>query len=251
MNKNKLLFVLLLMFPLYGLCSDPEPVTGSNTEETPFTEDELDLFDEDDIIEVFDPFEPVNRAIFFINDRIYFLVAKPLARGWRAITPEGLRTSVKNFFTNLQAPVRIINATLQGKFAGAGTEIIRFGTNSTLGLFGLFDPAKDHFGQLPVDEDTGQTLGFYGVGPGPFIVLPFLGPSNLRDAVGLYADTQMDLARHIWDENKVYIRVRVADAINELSLDKDTYETIKRDALDPYLYMRDAHAQFRRNQIAE
>jgi phospholipid-binding lipoprotein MlaA len=165
-----------------------------------------------------------------------------------------LRISVKNFFLNLQAPLRIVNAGLQGKFAVAGTELTRFGTNTTLGIGGLFDPANEHFDQQPHDEDTGQTLGFYGIGSGPYLVLPILGPSNLRDGVGLFADTYLDLAWYLWgddksDDNYDYVGARVVDALNELSLDKDTYEGIKQDALDPYLFVRDAHAQYRRKQI--
>ncbi len=256
MKKNNLLLLLLLMFPVYALCSDAAPVDTGATDEQPLLEDEPVLFDEDDIIEVYDPLEPINRGIFWFNDKVYFIIAKPLARGWRQVAPEPLRISVSNFFDNLKAPMRIVNAGLQGKFGAASNELARFLTNSILGIGGLFDPAKGHFGLLPHIEDTGQTFGYYGIGSGPYLVLPFLGPSNLRDTVGLYADTYLDLTWYIWghhktDDNYDYLGARIADAINDLSIDKDTYETIKRDALDPYLYMRDAYAQYRRNQIAE
>jgi phospholipid-binding lipoprotein MlaA len=102
------------------------------------------------------------------------------------------------------------------------------------------------------DEDTGQTLGHYGVGSGPYLVLPFLGPSNLRDGIGLFGDAWLDLAWQIWGAHKNnydYLGSRAVEAENALSLDKDTYEGIKRDSLDPYLFMRDAYGQYRRNQI--
>jgi len=178
-------------------------------------------------------------------------VLKPIARGFRYV-PEPWRVSLKNFFNNLHAPVTIINATLQGKFADAGNELTRFATNTTLGIGGLFDPSKEHFGIRPKEEDTGQTLGHYGVGPGPYLVLPFLGPSNLRDGIGLFADSRMDLAYYIWGKDKHnydYIGAIAVKKINNLSLDKDTYEGIKKDTLDPYLFVRDAYYQYRQNQI--
>ncbi len=213
---------------------------------------DLPFMDDDDtVLDVYDPLEKVNRGIFWFNDKMYFYVMKPLARGFRYV-PEPWRVSLKNFFNNLREPVSIINAALQGKFADAGNGLTRFATNTTLGIGGLFDPSKEHFGIRPKDEDTGQTLGHYGVGPGPYLVLPFLGPSNLRDGIGLLADTRMDLAYYIWGKDKNnydYIGVLAVKMINNLSLDKDTYEGIKKDALDPYLFVRDAYAQYRQNQI--
>jgi phospholipid-binding lipoprotein MlaA len=254
-NKNILVLLLFLAFPMHGLCSDAVPADADTANDTAVVEDNFLLFDEGDIVEVYDPLEPVNRAVFWFNDKVYFIALKPLARGWR-YAPEPLRISIKNFFDNLQAPVRFVNAGLQGKFGAAGTELTRFATNTTLGIGGLFDPSKEHFGQLPQDEDTGQTLGHYGVGPGPYLVLPFMGPSNLRDGVGRFADTYLDLAWYMWghhkqDDNHDYLGARIADTINWTALDKDTYEGVKRDALDPYLFMRDAFAQYRRNKIDE
>lgn len=218
--------------------------------------DDFLLFDETEIPEVYDPLEPFNRFMFGFNDIVYFYLSKPVARGWRYVAPEPLRVSVRNFFDNLKAPVRIVNAGLQGKFDTAGTELKRFLTNSTLGIGGMFDPAKEHFSLQRTSEDTGQTLGFYGMGPGPYLVLPLLGPSSLRDGVGAVADTNLDLAWYIWgheksEHNYDYVGARAFEAINFLSIDKDTYEGIKRDALDPYLFMRDAYLQYRSNLIRE
>jgi phospholipid-binding lipoprotein MlaA len=266
--------VLLLVFPVCG--NTAEPVTlayaGSTNMLTLETvsdngllaeadatapadsdaDENLPFMDDDDtVLEVYDPLEPINRGIFWFNDKMYFYVMKPLARGFRYV-PEPWRVSLKNFFNNLQAPVTIVNATLQGKFADAGNELTRFATNTTLGIGGLFDPSKEHFGIRPKEEDTGQTLGYYGVGPGPYLVLPFLGPSNLRDGVSLFADTRLDLAYYIWGKGKDnydYYGILAFKMINNLSLDKDTYEGIKKDALDPYLFVRDAYAQYRQSQI--
>lgn len=269
-----LVAVMLLVLPLCGITAEPVASADAGSsrmltqDTTPDSElpagagaadsgssgsdDDLPFMDDDDTaIEVYDPLEKINRGIFWFNDKMYFYVMKPVARGFRYV-PEPWRVSLKNFFNNLRSPVIIINATLQGKFADAGYELTRFATNTTLGIGGLFDPSKEHFGIRPRDEDTGQTLGHYGVGPGPYLVLPFFGPSNLRDGIGLFADSRMDLTYYIWGKGKHnydYVGAIVVDKINRLSLDKDTYEGIKRDSLDPYLFVRDAYAQYRQNLI--
>jgi phospholipid-binding lipoprotein MlaA len=273
--KQLLAVVMVLFFPLCGIAAgagapdhsgstdlvtqgtapdDSLPADAVTTPPEGSVEDDDDLAfmdDDDTVLDVYDPLEKINRGIFWFNDKMYFYVMKPLARGFRYV-PEPWRVSLKNFFNNLRAPVSIINAALQGKFSDAGNELTRFATNTTLGIGGLFDPSKEHFGIRPKDEDTGQTLGHYGVGPGPYLVLPFLGPSNLRDGIGLFADTRMDLAYYIWGKDKNnydYLGIVAIKVINNLSLDKDTYEGIKKDALDPYLFVRDAYAQYRQNQI--
>lgn len=249
---NKLLVLLLILaFPLGGWAQD----TAGDAEAgdlpldmTTTAEDDAFLFEDEDILEVWDPIEPVNRVFFWVNDKLYFYLLKPVARGYRWAVPEPWRVGVKNFFSNLAAPVRIINAGLQGKFGDAGNEITRFAVNTTIGIGGFFDTAKDHFELRMKDEDTGQTMGHYGVGPGPYLVLPILGPSNLRDGVGMFVDNRMNLLYYI-SEGRTYYGLRVYDKINDLSLDKDTYEGIKKDALDPYLFVRDAFMQYRQNKI--
>lgn len=176
-----------------------------------------------------------------------------MARVYRH-APEDLRISIRNFFTNLETPVRAVNAGLQGKFRDTGTELTRFFINTTLGIGGFFDPAREHFNLRLKDEDAGQTLGYYGIGPGMYLVLPFLGPSNLRDGIGLIADRGLDLSYQFWgrdkgDDNYDYLGARTLDTINDVSLDKDTYEGIKKDALDPYLFVRDATIQYRKNLV--
>jgi phospholipid-binding lipoprotein MlaA len=274
--KQLLAAILLLIFPVYAVSAgsvtpayggstnlatlDSAPGNGmladagtpAATGTNPDANEDLPFLDDDDtVLDVYDPLETVNRGIFWFNDKMYFYVLKPLARGFRYV-PEPWRVSLKNFFNNLRAPVTIVNATLQGKFSDAGYELTRFATNTTLGIGGLFDPSKEHFGITPRDEDTGQTLGHYGVGPGPYLVLPFLGPSNLRDTIGTFADSRMDLTYYIWGKDKNnydYLGAILTRTINNLSLDKDTYEGIKKDALDPYLFVRDAYAQYRQNKV--
>ena len=212
-------------------------------------DDDLSFLDEDDeVIDVYDPLEKVNRGIFWFNDKAYFYVMKPVAKGWRWLAPEPLRLGIRNFFSNLRAPIRFFNAALQGKFRDAGNELTRFGVNTTLGIGGLFDTAKGNFGIDRKIEDTGQTLAHYGVGPGPYLVLPFLGPSNIRDGVGLLGDFYFSLVPVVFN-NRTYWFAVSGDVINFLSIDKDTYEGIKKDSLDPYLFLRDAYAQYRMNLI--
>ena len=223
---------------------------GADGESLPSTDDDdlSFLYEEDEPVEVYDPLEKFNRGIFWFNDKAYFYVMKPVAKGWRWLAPEPLRLGIRNFFSNLRAPIRFVNAALQGKFRDAGHELTRFGVNTTLGIGGLFDPAKEHFGIEKKMEDTGQTLAHYGVGAGPYLVLPFLGPSNFRDGFGLLGDYYFSLVPVVFEHRGYWIAI-TTDILNFLSLDKDTYEDIKKDSLDPYLFLRDAYGQYRTNQI--
>ncbi len=210
-----------------------------------------DFFDEEleEEIRVYDPLEPFNRTMFWVNDKLYFYIFKPVARVVR-IVPEPARESVSNFFTHLATPVRFVNSLLQFKFKDASVEASRFVVNTTVGVGGLFDVARKE-GYPAKEEDFGQTLGVYGLGPGVYIVWPVIGPSTLRDTAGLAADSFLDLVPYITDDFGVYVGVEALDRVNELSLDKDTYEGVKRDALDPYLFIRNAYMQNRKGIIAK
>lgn len=202
-------------------------------------------------VEVSDPLESFNRAMFTFNDKAYVYVLKPIAIGYRKVVPEKGRVSVKNFFTNLTAPVRIVNSTFQLKGEDATNEFARFLINTTFGLAGLFDVAKNDFGIDIKDEDFGQTLGHYGVGNGPYLVLPLLGPSTVRDGIGQLVDgSTLDLLNYIYDDElEKYLVARWVDVETDLSLDKDTYEALKRDALDPYVFIRNAYIQLRTGAV--
>jgi phospholipid-binding lipoprotein MlaA len=219
------------------------------------TADEFDDEFEDEFdgqeIPVWDPIEPFNQGMFWFNDRLYFYLFKPIARGLR-ILPEGTRESVDNFFSNLTTPIRFANALLQLKFGAAGTEAGRFVINTILGIGGIFDYARRHFDLYKTNEDFGQTLGHYGVGPGPYLVLPFLGPSNPRDSLGLIPDAYIDPINWWLADNQFWtaVGIHAGVRVNKLSLDKDTYEAIKAEQLDPYLFVRDAYMQ-RRAKLVE
>lgn len=198
---------------------------------------------------VYDPLQPLNRGIFWFNDKLYFYALKPVARGFRYL-PESVRVCTSNFFSNLAAPLRALNAVLQAKFNDAGTEFSRFMINSTVGIAGLFDPAKQYAGLRQIDEDFGQTLGVWGFGNGAYLVLPILGPSTVRDGFGTIATWPLDPVADVW-QNRDYWAAKTTDVVNTVSLDKDTYEAIVRDSIDPYLFLRDAYVQNRQGRVAK
>jgi phospholipid-binding lipoprotein MlaA len=198
-----------------------------------------------------DPFEPINRGVFWINDKLYFYLFKPLARGYGVIVPRPARVSVSNFFSNVSTPVRVANALLQLNLTNVGTETYRFIVNSTIGIAGLFDPATSVAEVRRAPADFGQTLGRYGFGHGFYLVLPIVGPSSLRDGTGTFVDSYADPVRYAGLATEDLILIRLLDSTNRLSLDRDTYEGIKRDALDPYLFIRTAYAQRRLAQIGD
>ena len=185
-----------------------------------------------------------------VNDKIYFWVLKPVAQGYRAVIPEPARLAVGNFFHNLLMPVRFTNNLLQLKPKEAGTELARFAINTTLGFFGFADPAEVNFNLQPYPEDFGQTLGHYGVGSGFHIVLPILGPSNLRDTIGLIPDHFLDPITYV-DDWETRLAIRSYKAVNHTSLHIGEYESIKKDAVDLYPFLRDAYEQRRQKLIEE
>lgn len=219
-------------------------------------QEEADFYDDayvDDINDeiIADPLEPFNRAVFAFNDRLYFYVLKPTARAYRVL-PQGVRVSVANFFANLGAPIRMVNALFQFKLLDAGGELLRFGVNTTVGIGGLFDPAQRYLGLREKDEDFGQTLGNYGAGPGFYLVLPVLGPSSARDGIGRLVDGYyFDPVVIVPDDTSDVVALKALDSVNFLSLDKDTYEVVKREALDPYTFIKNAYAQSRDGKVAK
>jgi phospholipid-binding lipoprotein MlaA len=198
---------------------------------------------------VADPIEPVNRGIFYVNDKLYRWLLKPVAKGYAYVVPEGVRVGVRNFFSNLATPIRVVNTLFQGKVAATGTELARFGINSTIGMAGFFDAAKDwHLDRK--DEDTGQTLGFWGLGNGFYLVLPILGPSTARDTVGIVGDAFLDpLTYLLRPRDAVYTRVLKTE--NDLSFRLDEYEELIASSVDPYVAVRNAYIQIRAKRVGE
>jgi phospholipid-binding lipoprotein MlaA len=204
---------------------------------------------------VADPLEPVNRFWFKFNDRFYSWVLKPVAKAYKTIIPEPIRIATDNAFYNFRFPIRFVNNLLQLKLEGAGTELLSFVVNSTIGCGGLFEPAQKEFHLKRYREDFGQTLGFYGMPPAMYIVWPFLGPSSLRDSFGragdyftngLYWLTAYDVLE--WYESAGFVAL---DEVNYASLHLGEYEDFKRSALDPYVAMRSAYYQYRENLVRQ
>ena len=196
-----------------------------------------------------DPLEPWNRVMFTFNDKLYFWVLKPVAKGYSAIVPEWGRVRVKNIFRNITMPIRFVNNLLQLKIDEAGTELLRFVFNTTAGVGGMFDVAKN-IGLRERDEDFGQTLGVYGIGNGFYLVWPVFGPSSLRDTVGIAGDYFLDPVHYITPLGSK-IAVRSVDITNRTSLHIGDYEDMKESALDPYISFRNAYFQYRNNKIKE
>jgi phospholipid-binding lipoprotein MlaA len=217
---------------------------------------DFDAFDEFDqefaeaAIQVTDPLQPLNRAIFVFNDRLYFWVLKPLARGYNFVLPEVARRGIRNFFSNLLTPIRFSNCVLQGKGNAAAQEVARLITNTTLGVAGFWDPALELYGLEISNEDLGQTLGAYGIGNGFYLVWPVLGPSSLRDTVGFFGDLYVNPINYI-EPTSLSFGVGLYRRFNDLSLRIGDYEAIKQAAVDPYIAVRDGYIQFRRSLIEQ
>jgi phospholipid-binding lipoprotein MlaA len=194
-----------------------------------------------------DPLEPFNRAMFSFNDSVDRAVLKPVAQGYRSVVPDLVRTGVSNFFSNLEDAWICVNNLLQGKFEDGGEDLGRFVFNSTFGLAGIFDFATDA-GFQKHNEDFGQTLGKWGVGSGPYLVLPFLGPSTARDGLALLVDTRVDLVFQIDGvptHNVLYGTRAISNRANLL----DASSILEAAALDKYSFVRDAWTQRRRNLV--
>ena len=202
---------------------------------------------------IYDPFESLNRMVFKFNDRLYFLLLKPLATGYSRLASEKVRVGVRRFFSNITTPIRLVNSLLQFKIKEAGSELSRMAINTTLGLAGFMDPATERWKIYKHREDVGQTLGFYGAGPGFYLNLPFFGPSSLRDSAGLVGDIFLDPVTYIFPHNRfAAMGVFAYDrGINETSLTIGFYEEMKEAAIDPYILTRNAYNQHRENMISE
>jgi phospholipid-binding lipoprotein MlaA len=213
---------------------------------SPGTETDIDPFEAEQE-ELSDVLEPVNRAFFQFNDKLYFWVLKPAARGYKAVMPEPVRVGVRNFFYNLAFPIRFVNCLLQGKGEGAANELGMFMVNTVFGIAGFLDVIPDDIKNHK--EDLGQTFGKYGIGPGFYIVWPFLGPSTVRDSIGMAGDGFLNPLNYLdfW----YTAGARAYDTVNETSLRIGEYEALKRAAIDPYVALRNAYHQNRISLIKD
>lgn len=194
-----------------------------------------------------DPFERVNRQVFAFNDHFDRAITKPAAKGYTAVVPRPLRDCVANIFANLFELTSMVNAALQGKPKDAGVDAGRFLMNSTVGVFGCFDPAT-HVGLARNKQYFALTMGKWGVASGPYLVLPFLGPSSVRDAIGEIPDYFTDPISYITPVKESYLAYsgRFVDRRAQLL---DATNLLEQAALDPYQFVRDAYLQRTRSRI--
>ncbi len=217
----------------------------------------------------YDPWEPMNTNIFEFNRQVDRFVLKPVAKGYNFVMPDLVQVGISNIFYNLRFAPRFLNNVFQGKVKGAGIEAGRFLVNSTVGLAGFFDVAK-HVNLVTPEEDLGQTLGFYGVKPGPYLMLPFLQPFTVRDFVGYVGDVFLNpinwlvvpiievegVPSLIDHEDRmtssiIQLGARVGEIVNERSRNLETYEGVEEATLDLYTAVRNAYLQKRAQAIRE
>lgn len=202
-------------------------------------------------IPVNDPLEDVNRAVFAVNEGVDKAFVEPVARGYRAITPEGIRVGVRNFLRNLKSPVVIGNQILQGDLEGAGNATARVVINTLAGFGGILDVADA--GGIPYEEeDFGQTLGKWGIGNGPYVVIPLLGPGTLRDSAGMLVDSYADPLRiYLFNTNQEawhYGRIG-ATVVSKREELLDVVNDLRRNSFDYYAAVRSAYYQRRQALI--
>ncbi len=247
-----------------------ESVDNSTMEDQESQSEFLDPFDESDhpYTYAYDPLEPVNSAVFEFNYRLDKYVVKPAAKVYNFFIPPDVQQSFSNVFQNIRFFPRLLNNLFQAKFQGASIELSRFLINSTLGVGGLFDPAKIMFDLETPFEDFGQTLGTYGVPPGPFLMIPFLGPFTLRDGIGYIGDSFLDpfnwlvlpfieiadaprLIQHDTTITLARLGMVAGETVNLRALTLETFQGVEEGTLDLYSAIRNAYLQQRAKAIRE
>ena len=251
------LFIILTLSLLSGCSQKVTSGIENNRQESIVKKSSfVDEFEKEfeDKKEVADPLIGYNRFMTTVNDKLYIYAYNPISRGYAYIVPEIARVGVSNFFDNLLFPISFSNNILQLKFDHGIKELARFLINSTVGILGFIDVAK-YAGIEPHKEDFGQTLGYYGVGSGFHIVLPFFGSSNLRDTLSLGFELYVSPTSYasqpyqIPKDSQEAVAIQTGYYINKNSLHLGEYESLKKDALDYYLLFRDAYEQKRDREI--
>jgi phospholipid-binding lipoprotein MlaA len=246
---NMFFRISALCFLLTGsglLMANADVADASETAEIDFLDDAF--YDtEPQTVHVGDPLEPFNRVMFTFNDYVYTWALDPLARGYSAVLPWDIRVAVGNFFYNLQEPVRMVNALLQGRGGDAGTLLVRFVVNTTGGIAGFGDPAGREMGFKAVDATLGETLATWGVGDGFYLVVPMYGPTTLRDFTGTVVDGLGLSPYYYWADGwEETFAIYLGKELNKLSLHLGEYENMKKLSFDPYVAIRDSYFQYRK-----
>jgi phospholipid-binding lipoprotein MlaA len=205
----------------------------------------------DDVEDIYDPWESFNEKMFDFNVKLDRYVLKPVARVWKTVVPEPFQVMMSNSFDNLRFAPRFVNNVLQGKIGGATREMSRFLINSTAGIGGLFDPAKDYWGIRPSSEDFGQTLGVWGSGPGPYLVLPLLPPMTVRDGIGMGVEMLMDPFGYYVGFFPARFAMKIGDTVNDRALNYDLFQGVEETTIDLYSSVRHFYLKRREQQIKE
>lgn len=250
--------------------ASPSPLLAADVTEK-LSDDPFDPFAKpgEEGLDEYDPWEPLNTQVFEFNRQVDRWVLKPVAKGYNVVVPNPVQVGISNFFYHLRFPPRFFNNIFQGKWKGAGVEVGRFLVNSTFGFAGFVDVADDMDLRTP-DEDTGQTLGFYGVKPGPYLVLPLLPPFTVRDFVGFLGDMALNpinwmvaplievdgvpsLIAHKNRTTTTFVQLggRVFEIVNDRSLNLEKFQGVEEATLDLYTAVRNAYLQKRAKAIQE
>jgi phospholipid-binding lipoprotein MlaA len=230
----------------YRLTATEEPVSAAVLlAQTTIREAPSDVMDEE-----YDPWEPFNERMFEFNRRLDRYVLKPVATGYNYVVPDRLQVMVSNAFDNISFVPRMMNSLFQGKFDGAVREFGRFLFNSTIGIGGLFDVAKME-GIEKSREDFGQTLGFYGSPPGPYLILPFLEPLTVRDGIGKGVDGFMDPLSYFIPFFPARLAMKVEEIVNDRSLNLELFQGFEESVVDMYSAVRHAYLKRREKMIKE
>jgi len=189
-----------------------------------------------------DPLIGFNRAMFAFNDFSYRYALIPIAKTYRYIAPQPVQTGVSNVFSNIKAPIHIVNYLLQWQPSKAGTSTARFLINTTIGIAGIFDPAEAWFSLAKEETGFSDTLAHYGTGYGTYIVLPFLGPADLRSGTGMVADYLLNPVPYLTEQPDTSV-IMAADALQNFAPTAEKYETLRDESDDPYLFFRNMYLQ--------
>ncbi|MGH8047609.1 MAG: MlaA family lipoprotein [Chthoniobacterales bacterium] len=231
---------------------DDKSVKPADGKSVATTTDDLDEYT---VATVADPLEPLNRATFMLNHGIYTVIVRPVSKGYQAVVPKFARQGIYNAYENVKFPIRVINDVLQWNWKRAGLETAKFVVNSTAGIGGLGRPS-DHIAMIAdvPSTDTGVTLAKWGIGNGIYLVLPVLGPSTVRDTVGLagdYALNPITWICFVYGDYDWIVAIPAVNTTRSLPAQMDLYDSITKDSLDRYLAVRSAYIQYRKQAAAK
>ena len=251
--KSAALRVPLMLFFLVALAS-PFMATANEVtirkESTPAPQSDFDDLDEyGESVQVFDPIQPVNRGFFWVNHQLYTFILKPVMKVYTTVLPKPVRKAVRNVYDNVEYPIRFTNRVLQWDLKNADLETRKFLLNSTAGIGGILR-VSDKFASLAdvPSTDTGQTFAKWGIDHGPYLVLPVLGPRSARDTVGLAGDIALNPITYLSFAGigeAVALSITTPNTTSNMEMRLNVYDAATRDAIDPYLSLRDAYIQSR------